>query len=151
MRGVRLGVAWLAVLALVPGLAAGVAVGQEKENPIIAQVKPKLKDANRPFTLIVLLKVKEGAAEQFEAAFAKAVKGTRQEKGYLAYDLNRDTQDPGRYMVYERWRSLRDLEDHVNAPHVTALLSEVGPLLEGAPEIRVLMPAGEERKDGVRP
>jgi quinol monooxygenase YgiN len=129
----------LAVLALVGGVAAG----QDKEHPIVAQVKPKLKDANKPFTMIVVAKLKDGASDKFEAAFAKALKGTRKEKGYYAYDLNRDVDDPNRYLVYERWRNLADLEAHLKAPHLKALLAEIGELLEGPPEVRVLIPVGE--------
>ena len=37
---------------------------------------------------------------------AKAAKATRAEKGCIAYDLNRDTEDTARYVVYERWKNV---------------------------------------------
>ena len=119
------------------------AAGQEKDDPIVGAVKPHLTDASKPFTMLVHIKVKDGSAEKFEAAFAKAVKGTRQEKGNLAYDLNRDAQEAGKYLVYERWRNLAGLEAHVKTPHITSLLAEVGDMLAAPPEIRVLTPAAE--------
>src|SRR5205823_11280677 len=101
-----------AVLALVPFLAPA-ARGQSELHPIASQVKAELKDPAKPFLLVVRLQVKEGMGQKFEAAFAKAQKETRKEKGCSAYDLSRDTKEPTRYRVYERWRSLADLDTHL--------------------------------------
>ena len=98
------------------------------ENPILTTVKATVKDPSKPFTMVVTVQVKEGAGEKFEAAFAKAIKGTREEKGCIAYDLNRDSKTAGRYMVYERWRNVSALADHLKTPHITALLGELGDL-----------------------
>jgi quinol monooxygenase YgiN len=117
--------------------------GQDKRNPVITAVKARLKDPNKPFTLIVRVQVKEGADKQFEAAFAKAIPASRKEKGNLAYDLNRDTENPSRYVVYERWKDLAALEAHLKTPHINALFAELPKVTEGAPESQVLLPAGE--------
>jgi quinol monooxygenase YgiN len=139
----------LVVLAMLAGWASSGALaqekenpGQEKEHPIAAQVKAALKDPGRPFTLVVHLKIKEGAAEKFEAAFAKAAQPTRQEKGNRAYDLNRDAQAPTKYLLYERWQDLSALDEHLKTPYITKLLSEVQELQDGPPEVSVLLPAG---------
>lgn len=118
-------------------------VGQDKENPIVTSAKSRLKDPDKPFTLIVRVQVKEGAGKQFEDAFAKAISATRKEKGNLAYDLNRDTENPLRYLVYERWKNLAALEAHLKAPHLKALLAELPKITDGAPESQILLPAGE--------
>ena len=117
--------------------------GEDKENPVITFVKSRLKNPDKPFTLIVRVQVKEGAGKQFEAAFAKAIPASRKEKGNLAYDLNRDTQDPSRYLVYERWKDLAALEAHLKTPHLKALLAELPKVTDGAPESQVLLAAGE--------
>jgi quinol monooxygenase YgiN len=117
--------------------------GQDQENPVIASVKSRLKNPDKPFTLIVRVQVKKGAEKEFEAAFAKAIPASRKETGNLAYDLNRDTQDPSRYLVYERWKDLAALESHFKTSHLKALLSELPKVTEGAPESQVLLPAGE--------
>src|SRR5262245_9809409 len=130
-------------LLAVPLLAPATAGAQEKDNPIVALVKGAVKDRDRPFTLVVALKVKKGDEKKLEAAFAGAIKATRKEKGCLVYDLNRDASDPTRYEVYERWQSIADLEAHLNSGHIKALLAELGGLLDGAPMPRVLLPAAE--------
>src|SRR6266849_5915215 len=52
-------------------------VAQEKENPIEKEVKASLTDLKKPFVMLVTLKIKDGTAEKFEAAFAKARTETR--------------------------------------------------------------------------
>ncbi len=117
--------------------------GEDKENPVIASVKSRLKNPDKPFTLIVRVQVKAGAGKQFEAAFAKALQATRKEKGNLAYDLNRDTQDPLRYLVYERWKDLAALDAHLKTSHIKELFEELPKVTDGAPESQVLLPVSE--------
>jgi quinol monooxygenase YgiN len=114
----------------------------EKENPLITQVKGSVKDATKPFTLVVRFKVKEDAVAKFEAEFAKAIKKTRAEKGCLAYELNRDAKTPGQYLLYERWQNVESLEAHLKAPHITGLLGQVGAMMDGPPEGQIFVPVG---------
>ena len=116
---------------------------QQEIHPIAAQVKADMTDPGKPFTLLFLFQVKEGTREKFEAAFAKASKATHKEKGVLTYELNRDAKDATRYVLYERWKSLADLEAHLRTPYLTALLGELNEIRVGASELHVLMPAGE--------
>lgn len=124
-------------------LAAAPKVVAQDRHPIAAQVAAAVKDPTKPFTLAISLKVKDGTAEKFEAAFARAIEATRKEKGALAYDLNRDPKAAGRYLVYERWKTLADLEAHLASEHLKALGGVLGEVLDGSPEVRVLVPAGE--------
>ena len=125
-------------------LAGWSAAGQEEEpNPFVAQAKAALKDPDKPFTLVVKLRVKEGMGEQFEAAFAKALKPTRAEKGCRGYELSRDAKTPGQYLAYEKWQDLAALRAHIKAPHFQALAAEVGGMLDGPPVAEVYVPAGE--------
>jgi quinol monooxygenase YgiN len=142
----RLGVKGLCLavcLPALPPLAPGPAAGAEKEDPIIAFVKPRLKDPGKPFTLLVGVQVKEGAGARLEQAFAKAIRATRREKGCIAYDFNRDARDPTRYLVYERWQSLADLQAHLSTAHIKALRAVLADVLVGERDLRVLVPAGE--------
>ena len=132
------------ILALAaPLLFSAVTQAADEPHPIVAQVKGVLKDPTKPFTMVVSLHVKDGMQAKFETAFAKAIKGTRKEKGSLTYDLSRYAKEPTRYLVYERWKSLKDLEEHMQTPHITGLLGELKDILSGPPEVKVLFPAGE--------
>lgn len=131
----------LLLALLVAAFALPPAVAQER-HPIAAQVAAAVKDPAKPFTLVIALKVKDGSADKFEAAFGKAQKETRKEKGCLTYDLNRDARG-GQYLIYERWKDLAALEAHLASDHIKALLGELGTVLDGQPETKVLVPVGE--------
>jgi quinol monooxygenase YgiN len=132
-----------AAALLVCAFVVPTAQAQEKSNPIVARVKAVVKDPAQQFTLALTLHVKEGSSAPFEAAFTKAAKLTRREKGCLAYDLSRDPKMPGHYLVYERWRDLASLEAHLRSEHITTLLGQLGELLAAQPESRVLLPVEE--------
>ena len=132
----------LLVAALVLPFLTAPAAAQDR-NPIAAQVAETVKDPNKPFTLVIALKVKDGAGDKFEAAFAKAQKETRKEKGCLTYDLNRDAKEAGRYLIYERWKDLAALEAHLASEYIKTLLAGLGDVVDGAPEVKILVPAAE--------
>lgn len=115
------------------------AADQAKPNPLVAKIKSQLKDPSKPFTWIVSLQAKNGKQAKLEAAFGKAT----QEKGCLAYDLNRDVKEPRSYLVYERWQSLADMEAHLKSPYITALEDELQEFLNTPPECKLLVPVGQ--------
>jgi quinol monooxygenase YgiN len=124
-------------------LVASPALAQDRATSIVDRVRTELKDPTKPFTLLIHLHAKEDAGSKFEAAFAKAAKPTRLEKGCVTYDLNRDPQKPGQYVLYERWKDLSALEAHLKADHFTSLISELRELSAQPPDTQVLLPAAE--------
>lgn len=138
MKFVIQAVAVFAALGLVAAVPAA-----DEPNPIVTMVKGAVKDTGKPFTLVVSIQVKDGMQEKFETAFAKAIKASRKEKGCLAYDLNHDLKDSTKYVVYERWKSLGDLEDHLKSSHFATLMTETKDVFDGAPQGKVLLPAAE--------
>lgn len=128
-------------LALAALLTAAPAAADE--HPVLAAVKPRLKHPDRPFSMYVKFEVKPGSADAFEAAFLKAIKATRREKGNQAYHLHRGTENPNVYALYERWKDLDALREHVKAAHVEELLKAVEPILAGPPKILVGIPVGD--------
>ena len=131
------------IVVLLLALVGPRAWSDDQPHPIAAQVKGALKDPAKPFTMLVQLKTKEGSEAKVEAAFVKAIKPTRQEKGCLAYELSRDAKTPTQYLLYERWQNLPSLEAHLKAQHITTLLAELGDLLAAPPEVRVFVPTGD--------
>jgi quinol monooxygenase YgiN len=119
------------------------APAQEKANPIETQVKANLKDPTKPFVMFIHVKIKDGTAGKFEAAFAKARPATRKEKGNKAYSLNRSAKAPREYVVYERWENFAALQAHMKTPHLAALLAEVGEMFDGPPDVKVFIPTRE--------
>lgn len=134
----------LVLAALVLGVVGMAAVGaEEKPHPIAAQVQATVKDASKPFVMLVWFKVKDGSEKDFEAAFAPAIAATLKEKGCRAYHMSRDPKSPTTYLLYEHWDNVKDLSAHLKTPHVGAVGGKLGDLTSGAPEVRVLEPVGK--------
>lgn len=54
------------------------------------------------------LRVRRGEAQAYEAAFAQAQRIISAMPGYLGHELQRCMEDPGRYILLVRWRSVDD-------------------------------------------
>jgi quinol monooxygenase YgiN len=131
------------LVLLAAGLFASGASGQEKPNPIVAQVRAAVEDANKPFGLLIRFEVKKGAGPKLEAAYVKAVRLTRKEKGCLAYDLSRDATIPNRYLIYERWENVAALATHQKSAHLAEVRRETADLRAGPPVVEILLPVGD--------
>src|SRR5688572_16757748 len=123
---VRLSCAVAALLAL-PGLSE--ARGQD-ENPVIPLIKSKVKDTTRPFALSVEFKVKKGKEKEFEEAFKPCLEATRKEPGCVAYYLNLDPDHPQTYVMYEQFKSLDAVREHIKAKHTETLFKTITPMLD---------------------
>jgi len=122
---------WLLALPLLA--LAGVysaALGAD-DHPAVALVKSKVKDPAKPFALFVTIKAKAGQEKALEAAFAPCIAATKKEAGCLAYELNRDPDDPTTYVMFEKFKNLAALKAHLKAKHTTKLLKALGPLTDG--------------------
>jgi quinol monooxygenase YgiN len=121
------------------------ASAQENANPIEKEVKASLKDLTKPFVILMTVKIKDGTADKFEAAFAKARTATRKEKGNNAYSLIRSTKTPNEYVLYERWENFPALQSQFKTPHFTALMADVHEMLEGHPDLKVSLTTREDK------
>jgi quinol monooxygenase YgiN len=114
----------------------------QDDNPLLKQIGAKVGGDDKPFTLMVHLKIKEGSEKKFEELAAKAAKGSRAEKGNLAYEFHRDAEKPTEYVLFERWKNLPALREHFGKDYVKEFLAAMPELADGAPQIRVLTPVG---------
>jgi quinol monooxygenase YgiN len=110
---------------------------QEKENPVISLIQAKVKDTSKPFALLVTFKVKEGKEQEFEKAFEPCLKATRKEPGCNAYYLNRDPDAPRTYVMYEQFKNLDAIREHVSAKHTAELFKAITPLTDGDLQVKV--------------
>ena len=134
------------LLFALPAFAAMIALAdaqaQEKEDPVIALIQSKVKDPTKPFALFVTFKVKEGKDQEFVKAFEPCLKATRKEPGCNAYYLNRDPDAPRTYVMYEQFKNLDAVRQHVKTKHVDQLFKEITPLTEGDLQVKVYQVAG---------
>lgn len=109
-------------------------------SAIIASFGAALQDVNQPLAILAQFQVRDGTQDLVEAAFAEASASTAEEPGVIAYQMHRERQAPTRIVVYERWRSLADLDAHLRTPYIRALRRVIDGAVVGTPEFRVLIP-----------
>jgi quinol monooxygenase YgiN len=136
------------VLALAMLLTSGVAGAQDKEPEFITRLK-KLAPKGA-FTMIVHVQVKKGEEKTLLEAARPCVAATRKEKGCIAYDLQQDLDDPTKFIFYERWESIKALEDHLAAEHTKKLVGIAGKIAASEPQFtfyRMTVPLGKATAD----
>jgi quinol monooxygenase YgiN len=50
------------------------------------------------------------------------------DKGCIKYELCKDINEAGHYVMLEEWESQADLDAHMKAPHFTSIIPQFGPL-----------------------
>jgi quinol monooxygenase YgiN len=110
-------------------------------SAIIDAFAVQLYDVDKPFAILAQFEVRDGTQAAVEAAFAEASIPTAAEAGAITYTLHREREAPTRFVVYERWRSLGDLEAHLRTPYIRKVRRVIDDALAGAPVFRILMPA----------
>ena len=82
-------------------------------------------------TLTAILTVKAGQEAEFERLMHVAAPKVREEPGNHAYVLNRSTENPRVFMVYEEYEDAEALEAH--RVHLKEMGIDLRDLLEGPP------------------
>ncbi|WP_250487931.1 putative quinol monooxygenase [Caballeronia sp. GaOx3] len=82
--------------------------------------------------VVAIFIAKPGEEEKLEALFRGAIPATLKEEGCITYQLNRDLDQPRRFVWTEEWESREHLEKHAAAPHITAILAKIPALVEQA-------------------
>ncbi|WP_027715993.1 putative quinol monooxygenase [Desulfuromonas sp. TF] len=91
--------------------------------------------AERKVTVLARFKAKEGMEEQLKQAIMACVAPTRAEAGCINYDLHQLADDKGKLVLYENWRSKKDLEVHLEMPYLKELKAKAGELCSEPIEI----------------
>lgn len=107
---------------------------------IVAAFRAQLSNPANPLALLVRFRVADGDQHKVESAFDVARVQTALEEGVISFSLHREAADANRFVVYEQWRSLADLEAHLRTPYIMLLREQFDGLIVGAPEFHVLVP-----------
>ncbi|HEX2075128.1 MAG TPA: putative quinol monooxygenase [Geodermatophilus sp.] len=71
-----------------------------------------------------------GKREELRAALEALIEPTRQEQGYINYDLHQGVEDPDSFFFYENRESGEDLDAHLAAPHLKEFAARIPELLD---------------------
>ena len=141
----RLVAAALALTLLGPAFARQ---DKEKEPPVAKEpdLMARLKKVEGSFSLIVSFQVKKGEEKTFLDAAKPAIAATVKEKGCKRYELHQDIEDTTKFVLIERWDSVKDLEAHMGADHTKKLLAAVGKIAAGPPKIEIAKRRAQPKK-----
>jgi quinol monooxygenase YgiN len=71
--------------------------------------------------VVAIFIAKPGSEQQLEELFRGVVDTTLREEGCISYQINRDVNNPRRFVFTEEWESRAHLDRHLAAPHLQAL------------------------------
>ena len=81
-------------------------------------------------TVVATIVARPGKEAETEVALRALIPPTRQDPGYIRYDLHRDIEDPRTFLFYETWESPGALDAHLESPHLASFKAQVPELLE---------------------
>ena len=84
---------------------------------------------NPYLTVVAELTAKPGKEDDLRAALTGLIAPTRSEEGCVEYLLHESTDQPGRFVFYENWKSREALDRHLQTPYLQALGARSGELL----------------------
>jgi quinol monooxygenase YgiN len=88
--------------------------------------------------IVATLKIQDGKAAEFEAAFKEAMAAVRaNEPGNLFYELVKSRTDPTTYKVLEGYTDADAIAAHSASAHYKALGPKLGPRLAGRPDVEL--------------
>ena len=86
--------------------------------------------ADEKLSLLAEFLIRPGMEEKVKKEVMALVAPTRSEPGCINYDLHQDRENPRRLVLYENWRSKKDLDEHLAMPYLQAFIAKQDELLE---------------------
>lgn len=93
-------------------------------------------------SVVAIFVAKPGFEQKLEQLFRGVVDTTLREEGCISYQINRDIENPRRFVFTEEWRNEVDLDRHLAAPHLQALSKEVPGCIESSEVLKLAKLAG---------
>lgn len=90
---------------------------------------------DKKVTVLVRIKAKKGLEERVKQGLLALLNPTRSEKGCINYDLHQSAEDKSLFMLYENWKSKKDLDEHLAMPYMKSHMEKASEILAGPSEI----------------
>jgi quinol monooxygenase YgiN len=75
--------------------------------------------------------------DEVKAILSGLVEPTRQEEGYIQYELLQNQEDPTDFTFVEEWATAAALEVHLASAHIEAASDKLNGLIATEPDIRI--------------
>lgn len=86
-------------------------------------------------TVIAYITAKVNCQEELRGALLDLVAQTRKENGCINYDLHQSQENKSKFVIYENWNKVADLDAHAKSAHLQAFTKNTAHLLESRAEI----------------
>ncbi|MGP9826321.1 putative quinol monooxygenase [Ectopseudomonas khazarica] len=90
--------------------------------------------------IVVHMTAKTGREEELGHHLIRMIEPTTAEDGCINYNLHRDSVDPATWVLYETWRSKKDLDKHMTSSHFLDFQSIQDEMLAKDMRVEVLTP-----------
>jgi quinol monooxygenase YgiN len=81
-------------------------------------------------TVVATITAKAGSESVVEQALLDLIKPSREDAGFIQYDLHRDLNNPAVFLFYENWESKELLDLHLKSKHLEDYQRKVDGLIE---------------------
>src|SRR5690606_17403040 len=96
---------------------------------------------SNPLTLLAELKARPALADELGTRLQALLAPTRRGAGRLRHARHRSGADPDLFVLYESWRSRRDLDEHLATPYLLDFFAQAPRLLAQDVAMRFFSPA----------
>jgi quinol monooxygenase YgiN len=112
-----------------------------KETLVTTPTEVTTPTDHRPelVTVIAHMRAKLGKEQDLRDALEALIPPTRQEEGYINYDLHQGIEDPSLFYLYEslfylyeNWETVDTHETHMHTPHLDDFAGRLDDLLDGS-------------------
>ena len=107
---------------------------------IVERVSNQLEKPDAPFILMVQIQAKPGLVDRVIASYSEQARQAASNPGSLIYELNQDTDNSTRFVLYERWANLDAFIAHETASFTLSHFERVAPMLEASRQLYILSP-----------
>ncbi len=80
--------------------------------------------------VIARIKAKPGKEHTVREALRALIEPTHKEHGCIMYDLHVANDDPSLFYFYEKWTSEKELDAHLESPHLQQFKKQAADLVE---------------------
>ncbi len=80
-------------------------------------------------TVVAKCKAKPGMENTVKEEIMALVGPTRSEAGCINYELHQSIEDKSLFMLYENWKSKKDLDAHLAMPYLQAFIGKAEEIL----------------------
>lgn len=113
---------------------------EEIVQAIIERVSNQLQEPDAPFTLMVQIQAKPGFIDSVIASYSEQARQAISNPGSLVYELNQDTDESTKFVLYERWANLDAFIAHETASYTLEHFERVASMLEASRQLSILSP-----------